>query len=702
MRKYNTVKINKFFVLGVVFLFALIIFKLVVVGTFKEVDGINIKEFASSRDTVKKKLTATRGTIRDRNGEILAQNVNSYTVIAYLSSSRTDDKDKPQHVVDKALTAKKLSPLIHMSEKTILKLLNTDAYQVELGPGGRGITELVKENIEALELPGIDFVASVKRYYPYGDFMSYTIGYAKENNKNEIVGEFGVELEYDDVLTGKNGYKQYQQDIYGYQIANTPSITKEPENGKDIYLTMDVNIQMFLEQAMRKIEKAGVEWAIFTVADAKTGEILGSATNPSFNPNTKNIKNYHDPLVSYAYEPGSTMKIFSFMAAMENNIYNGKETYKSGIIEVDGSKIKDWNTYGWGTINYDTGFMASSNVAATNLGFKLGRNKLLDYYKSLGFGSKTDVGLPNEFSGKINFKYRTEVANASFGQGILTTPIQNIKALSAITNNGKIIQPTIISKVVDSENKKIEKKNERKELKEVASPETISKIKDLMESVVSGNENYATGTGYNVPKYNVIGKTGTAQIASSSGGYLENSYVKSFAGIFPKKDPQIILYVSASNFGGTLADIVKPTIEDIGKYINVTPEEENKSDALEYTLPSFINKKVVEVKQTLVKNHMKAIVIGDGDKVINQYPNKRTVTNLNSRVFLLTNSTNYKMPDFTGWSRGEISNFANLVGLNVEYDGYGFCKSQSLSADSNINLQNKIKVVLKPKYRKNK
>lgn len=699
MRRMTTVKINKFFVFGVVFLFALIIFKLVVVGTFKEVDGVNIKEFASSRDTVKTTLTAERGKIRDRNGEILAQNVNSYTVIAYLSPSRTDDKDNPAHVVDKEMTAKKLSPIIDMTEKEILNLLDTDAYQVELGPGGRGITELVKEEIEALDLPGIDFIASVKRYYPYGDFMSYTIGYAKENNDNEIVGEFGVELAYDDILTGKNGYREYQQDIYGYKIANTPAIIKEPENGKDIYLTLDINVQMFLEQAIAKIQEDGVEWATFTVANAKTGEILGTASNPSFNPNTKNITNYHDPMVSYAYEPGSTMKIFSFMAAMENNVYKGSEKYKSGKIKVDEATIKDWNNYGWGEITYDNGFMASSNVAATNLAFKLGRNKLLDYYKKLGFGKKTNIGLPNEFSGQLNFKYKTELANASFGQGILTTPIQNVKALTAIANDGVLLKPYIISKVVDSETGKVVEKGKKETLGEVASKDTITKIKDLMEGVVSGDPYYATGTGYNVSGYNVIGKTGTAQIASSSGGYYDNEVIKSFAGIFPKDDPEIILYVSVSRYGGNLPAVVKSTIEDIGKYINVTPDEDKDKNA-EYKLPSFINKDTAEVKKILATNKQEAVVIGTGDKVINQYPNKNAVLNYGSKVFLLTNSTDYKMPNLTGWSSGEVTNFGNLVGITFEFNGYGYVTSQSLKSGTNINASTKVKVNLKPKYKK--
>ena len=387
------------------------------------------------------------------------------------------------------------------------------------------------------------------------------------------------------------------------------------------------------------------------------------------------------------------------MAAMENNVYKGSEKYKSGKIKVDEATIKDWNNYGWGEITYDNGFMASSNVAATNLAFKLGRNKLLDYYKKLGFGKKTNIGLPNEFSGQLNFKYKTELANASFGQGILTTPIQNVKALTAIANDGVLLKPYIISKVVDSETGKVVEKGKKETLGEVASKDTITKIKDLMEGVVSGDPYYATGTGYNVSGYNVIGKTGTAQIASSSGGYYDNEVIKSFAGIFPKDDPEIILYVSVSRYGGNLPAVVKSTIEDIGKYINVTPDEDKDKNA-EYKLPSFINKDTAEVKKILATNKQEAVVIGTGDKVINQYPNKNAVLNYGSKVFLLTNSTDYKMPNLTGWSSGEVTNFGNLVGITFEFNGYGYVTSQSLKSGTNINASTKVKVNLKPKYKK--
>ena len=222
MNKTRIVRISKVFIIIVVFIFMCLIVKLLYVGTHNiKVHGKALSEFASARDTRKKTLYAKRGTIYSRDSEVLAKDVNSYTVIAYLDPSRTKDPERPYHVVDKEKTAELLSPLINMTKEKILKLLNSTyescnedktecikkvPYQVELGPGGRGITELLKDQIEELDLPGIDFLSSTKRYYPNGDFLSYTLGYAKTNSEGAYAGEMGLELYYNEELTGTNGY----------------------------------------------------------------------------------------------------------------------------------------------------------------------------------------------------------------------------------------------------------------------------------------------------------------------------------------------------------------------------------------------------------------------------------------------------------------------------------------------------------------
>ena len=704
MKKTRTVRINLPFVIIVLFLFALIILKLFYVSLSPKVDGINLTTFADNRNTRKEKITASRGTIFDSNGEILAQDVNSYTVIAYLSPSRTEDMSHPYHVVDKEYTAKMLSPLINMSEERIISLLNYDAYQVELGPGGRGITELVKEQIEALDLPGIDFLKSVKRYYPNSNFLSYIIGYAKTDEASgEIIGEMGVELKYNDNLTGKNGYREYQQDIYGYKIANTPEILENATKGDDIYLTIDTNVQLFSEQAMSIIENAGAEWGVISVMDAKTGKILGVSTTPNFDPNTKDITSYYDPFVSYTYEPGSTMKIFSFLAAMENGVYNGKETYQSGTIQIDDARIKDWNNYGWGIITFDEGFMGSSNVAATKLAQKLGRQKLFDFYNSLGYGKKTGIELPNEQSGVLNFKYNVEIASASFGQGISVTPIQMLQALSVVANDGTMIKPYIVSKIVNGETGEVSYEGSKEELGKIASKENVEYIRELMRGVVDGRARMSTGKSYDVEGFNVIGKTGTAQIASKYGGYLKGStnYVRSFAGMFPQEDPQIIVYAAISKLqnASALPLAIKGLITDTGTYLGLEKQSE-KDKIVQINLSNYINSNIEKSKGELSENKIQSIVIGDGNKVINQYPSKNSVVNENDKVFLLTNGVDYIMPDMKNWSRGDVEIFSNLTGIKFKFENYGYVTNTSIKPGEKITTENIIEVSLEPKYKK--
>ncbi len=716
MKKTRIIKINIYFIIIVVFIFALIAGKLVWIGLHNvKVRDIALSEFAKSRDTRKKILTARRGTIYSRSGEILAKDVNSYTVIAYLDPSRTKDINRPYHVINKEETAKKLSPLINMTDKYILSLLNTKIkscnetkteckeitpYQVELGPGGRGISELIKDKIEELDLPGIDFISSTKRYYPNGDFLSYTLGYAKTKD-NEFVGEMGLEQYYNDELTGENGYIEYQSDLYGYQITSTPSVETKSIPGNDIYLTIDNNIQMFTEQAINKMEEGEPEWATIVVANAKTGEILGIASSPSFNNNELNIKSYYDPFISYEYEPGSTMKIFSFMASIDDGIYKGNDKYKSGSIVVDDAKIKDHNNVGWGTITYDQGFMASSNVAATNLALKLGRAKLLDYYNSLGFGTKTGITLPNEATGIVNFRYNTELASASFGQGITINASQMIQALTIFGNKGVMLKPYIVSKIVDSDGNVI-LENKRTEIRKVTSEQTINKMIELMRGVVRGDAPMATGTGYEVKGYNVIGKTGTAQIASSKGGYLtgKKNYTRSFAGLFPEEDPEIIVYAVSSKVASSsqIKSAVKNLIKDVGTYLNINTEKSNDNfDTFRVNI--YINKDVDIVSEELKKHDMTPIVIGNGNKIINQFPKENSIMNLNNKIFLLTNDDKYKMPNIKGWSRSEITTFANMINLDVNFTGYGYASEFNIEKGTVIDKDMTLEVVLDSNFK---
>ena len=671
----NAVKINKFLIIGIVLLFGLVIGKLIYVSISTNIDNINIKDFALSRTTGSKTLYASRGSIYDVSGEILAENVNSYTVIAYLDSKRTTNLKKPLHVVDIESTVNALVPLIGMDADRMRTLLSKDAYQVELGPEGRGISELLKEKIEKLNLPGIDFIKESKRYYPYGTFASYIIGYAKKNDNGEIVGEMGIESYFDQELSGENGYYKYQKDAYGYKIANTPVQEKKAKNGYNIELTIDRNVQMYLENAINDlIQNYSTDWVIATIADAKTGAIVGSASSPTFDPNKLNITNYNNPLVSYTYEPGSTMKIFSFATSIEKGQYKGDELYDSGKINVDEYEIKDWNDKGWGRITYDVGFTYSSNVAATLLAQKLGKETLLDYYTDLGFGQKTGIELLGEMKGKVNFMYASELASASYGQGITVTPIQMIQALTTITNGGTLLKPYVVNKIID-QNGKIIEEGKREEIKKIYSEDTINKIIDLMDKTVNGDDNLATGKAYQTDQVRLIGKTGTAQYISETGGYTSGTKnIRSFAGMFPKDDPQYIIYVAIKDLEGTssaIGGMTKSIVESIAKYKNLSDRESNKDESKYVVLDNYLNKNKNDVISLLESKGLKPIVVGDGDVVVNQYPIKNKNIIIGSKVYLKTNSDNKNMIDITGWNKTEVINLMNFMEVDYEINGVG-------------------------------
>lgn len=684
MKKRVTIKISKFIILIVAFLFVAIICKLSYVVLSDKVDGINLKDKSASISTVKKTLYADRGNIYDINGEELASTVNSYTVIAYLNSNKTN-------VSDKEKTAKELSPILNMTEEKLIELLNKKLYQVELRPGGYGITEVVKARIEKLELPGIDFIKnSKKRYYNKSTFASYIIGYAKVLDDGKISGELGIEGYYDDILSGTNGYTKYlKYTSSNYKIPNTNEDTKKAKDGSDIYLTIDSSIQLIAEKAVSSMkEKFNTDWAVFTVMDAKTGAIVASATNPNFNPNdTNTIKEYMNPLLSYQYEPGSVMKVFSFASSMEEGKYDGEETFKSGSYTLDdGTVIRDSERKGWGTISFDEGFARSSNVAATTLALRLGVDKLSEYYNNLGFGKKTGIELSNEAIGDIEMVYQSELATASFGQGVSVTAIQMLQALSAMTNDGTVIKPYIVDKVVD-QNGNITYQGERQVVKKVYSTNTVNKMHEIMKKVIDINKYWQ------VNNVSIMGKTGTAQIASPKGGYLTGTYdyIKSFAGIFPADDPKYIVYVAGkkpeTNLG-SWAKVITTAIEEIASYAKLTESKSDADPSKIITLDNYISKYLDTTLEELKNKKIDVIILGTGKYIINQYPLKNKTLLSGEKLFLLTNDKEIKMENLKGWSLSEVKTYCNLIGLKLEYNGYGYVINQSIEENAILDVNN--------------
>lgn len=703
----NNIKLSKLMIIFAFFCFGIIIARTVYLAISNKIDGIDIKDFASSRSTAKKTIYAGRGTIYDVNKEVLAENVSSYTLIAYLDEARSLNSSIPKHVVDKEYTAEKLATVLDMSKEQILNYLNQDGkYQVEFGPKAKGLTELTKDKIKELNLPGIDFIESVQRYYPNGDFLSYVLGYAKKNDDGLIVGELGIEQLYNEKLSGIDGYTIYQKDRNGYKIPDTKEVTKASEMGDDIYLTIDSNVQVFVENALKdNYSKYKPEWMTMIVADAKTGKILASSSKPSFNPNILDITNYNDLNISLPYEPGSTMKIYTYMAAMEKGTYNGSLKFKSGSYKVDNeTTISDWNKKGFGTITFDQGFVASSNVGIINVLNKfINANDLKEYLIKMGFGSKTNVSLANEAKGKISFKYKTEIYNAGFGQGITTTPMQHIKALTAIANDGILLQPYIIEKIVNGSTGEVILENERTELDTVASKETVDKIKNLMYMVINGGSgSYNTGSPYKIKGYEIIGKTGTSQLFNTkSGKYYTDDYnvIRSVSLMYPKDNPQIIIYAAAKRSSAkALSNAVKSVIQNTATYYNIFNKEHEKTKVKNFKIESYINKYTSDVLAKLNSNSINYVLIGDGNKIINQYPDKNSIINNNEKVFLITNGNNYRMPNLKGYSLSDIKVLTNLLNIKYQTEGYGYVYEQNIKKDTLINNDSILILKLKELY----
>ena len=505
-----------------------------------------------------------------------------------------------------------------------------------------------------------------------------------------------IESYYNEELSGTDGSLTYQTDAYGYTLPSAEVIEEKAVDGNDIYLTIDSNIQMFSETLVNNLSNEyEMEWMIFSVMDANTGAIVASSTYPNFDPNDLNtLTSYMNPLVSYEYEPGSTMKIFSWASSIEENLYNGEDEFLSGQIKLkDGTTIKDFNKDGWGKISYDTGFAYSSNVAATKISQTLGVKNLTNYYKKLGFGEKTDIELANEVKGKIRFQYESELATAAFGQGITVTPIQMLQALTTLTNDGTMLKPYIVDKIVNDSDEVIYD-GERTEIEKIYSKETTDYMKGLMHDVVYDGLSKI----WRPNKTIMIGKTGTAQIANPNGGYLkgENDYIRSFAGVFPEEDPKYIVYVAAQqiNTGATpIAKELTKAVDDIVSYLGLVNEENNIEDKI-INLNNYISAEVLSTVEELKQKNLNVYVLGNGKYIINQYPLKGTKVFENSKIFIISNNSDYVMENLTGWSLNEVTTYANLLGINLITDGYGYVTTQSIPEGTVINKDMSLSITL--------
>ncbi|HCF53469.1 MAG TPA: dihydropteridine reductase, partial [Bacillus sp. (in: Bacteria)] len=540
MTKFHTNKGAGYFMIFFLLLFLLLLARFFYIQSTGTVHNQDLDALAKQKHSKKGVLEANRGTIYDQNGHVLAQDANSYKMVAALKGANS--------VENKEDTAKKIAGVLGKGEEDILASLNKEGRsQVEFGTLGKDLTKEKKEQIEALKLPGISFITENARVYPNGDFASYVIGHAKPNENGTSVGQFGIEKSLDKYLSASNGEVAYTGDRKGVSLDGGKVNVKAPKNGDNAYLTIDQRVQSYLEDAMKAASKQyEPESLIGIVADPKTGKILAMSTKPSYDPNDRQIKYFFNDAIANAFEPGSTMKIFTLAAAINEGVYKGQDYYQSGTYQVGNRKIKDHNGgAGWGSITFDEGVERSSNVAFAILGDqKLGPERFRKYIHSFGLDEKTNIDLSGEGSNTILFDQQIQQVTTAFGQGSTVTPIQLVQAATAIANDGKMMKPYAIDKIVDPITDKVKLEHKPEEVGKPVTKETAAQVRQLLERVVTSPK--GTGTAYKIDGYSVGGKTGTAQIPDGKGGYMtgRENYIFSFLGMAPMDDPQLVVYVA--------------------------------------------------------------------------------------------------------------------------------------------------------------
>lgn len=691
--------------ISMAFVFLLFVGRFLYLSISKTIAGENISERVSNlykRDEI---LKSVRGAIYDNSGNVIAEDSHSFTLYAILDKSSLNYKGKPMYVVDKKKTAEKLSTVIPLSEKKILKYLHPKhkAYQVEFGTAGSGISLATKKKIMAMHLPGIHFDETPSRLYPNGRFASHIIGIAqpfndKKTHSINLIGTMGIEKYFNKVLSGKDGRKIALVDAGEYQLPGGQHSYKAPINGNNIYLTIDSQLQIYLENLLDAVQNKYKPKALTAIVeDVKTGKIMAASQRPTFDPATRKglNDNWRNILVQDSYEPGSVFKILSITAAIQEGKYNPKEYYRSGSITFNGSTIHDWNYTGWGAIPFEQAFPRSSNVGMSILVNRLGRHTWRRYLDNYHIGKKTNITLPDENSGLINIHSQIDQAVTSFGQGINVNALQMMQVYSALANSGQMLKPQLVEKIVSSSGKVIKRYKKIKVGKPVYSQETAQTTLKLMRDVVE--KEYGTGMTYKIPGKSIAVKTGTAQIAGIHGGYLkgDRNYLFSVVGLTPADNPRYCIYITMkqpqimSDPPETIMSLIfKPLINRVSVSSKVDMMDE------QITIPSVKGQSREQAVRLLEKMGLYVETIGSGHKVEAQSILANTKVNPNSKIIIFTGGI-IRCPNMKGWTIKQVTQFANISKVKVEVLGKGKVYKQSRIPRSILNRNSKVKVELR-------
>lgn len=563
-------------------------------------------------------IEGRRGNIYDRNGNLIVGSKLTPTLVAI-----------PKQVKDKKAAAQSIAKIVGCSTEKIWQHLNKSVSVEILKPEAQKITVEMAMEIAKLDLDGIYIVGDSSRYYPYPTCLAQVIGIVGIDNQ----GISGIEYIYDNYLKGKKGALQIFTDAHGDSIDDFSGHYDSASSGFDLYLTIDLNIQLTLERVM---ENAYVRYTpndvVGLVLNPKTSEVLAMASRPTFDLEhyqdyAQEIYNRNLPIWK-SYEPGSTFKICTFSAGLEEKVFTLEETFHDpGYMVIDGTRIRDWKKGGHGTETFLQVLENSCNPGFMTIGLRLGKEKLFEYIRNFGYGSKTGIDLLGESAGIL---FRTdqignvELATASFGQGNAATPLQILNAACAAVNGGNLYQPYILKAIGSGSVMQVEK--EPTLIRQVISKETSQKVAYALESVV------AKGTGRTsfLSGYRVGGKTGTAQIAEN-GHYVDGKYILSYLGIAPMDDPSVAVYMAIENphnaiqYGGTtVGPLVREVLSESLSFLKV----KKRTDEIPYEARLWIDKKIykvqdytgVAIKDIQRTSNYQIVIQGNGHMVLSQMP----------------------------------------------------------------------------------
>lgn len=606
----------------IVFLIICFLFLLIVGKVFyiQVIDYGKLSTYAENLWGRNLPIESNRGLITDRNGVVLADNVTTSSLVFI-----------PNQIEDKEKTAKLIAGILDVDEKEIYQHVTKKTSIERVHPEGRRLSYEVADQISDLNLPGVYLIKESKRNYPFGNYLSQTLGFVGIDNQ----GLSGLELMYDKYLTGSYGAIKYFSDAKGNKL-ELNEVYEKPQDGINMTLTINMDIQESLERELdNAVLKYNPDQALGIAMDPNTGEILAIASRPNFSPSnyqdyTEEELNRNLPVWA-TYEPGSTFKIITLATALEEHLIDlEKDKYSDGgSIQVENARIKCWKHGGHGEQTFLQVVENSCNPGFVVMGQKIGKEKLFEYIKKFGFGEKTGIDLNGESTGilfSLDQVGPVELATTSFGQGVSVTPIQQITAVSAAINGGILYQPYIVKSLNEPETNTTVKENTPIIKRKVISEETSEKVRSALESVVTNG----TGRPAYIEGYRVGGKTGTAQKVQD-GRYMVGNYITSFMGFLPANDPEIVVYVAIDNakgvtqYGGTVAaPIVKTVLEDAIVALDIekpggdTEKKYNYLDRKYKTVPNVTNMTVKEATEAL--KDFKVEYSGSGDKVVYQSP----------------------------------------------------------------------------------